>query len=59
MFFPVSVSGIVRPGAHMTFIGSSGSGKTTLFNVLNHRNLRGMQVDGEVRYVMVCERVYV
>jgi len=43
------VTGYVKAGSHLTIMGASGSGKTTLFNVLNHRNIKELKIEGEVR----------
>ncbi|GFS54140.1 protein white [Nephila pilipes] len=43
-----NVNGEVKPGQLMAIMGASGAGKTTLLNVLTNRNLRLLDVDGEV-----------
>ncbi|CAL1279820.1 unnamed protein product [Larinioides sclopetarius] len=43
-----NVSGEVKPGQLLAIMGASGAGKTTLLNVLTARNLRLLNVDGEV-----------
>lgn len=43
-----NVNGEVKPGQLMAIMGASGAGKTTLLNVLTSRNLRLLDVDGEV-----------
>ncbi|KAG8177288.1 hypothetical protein JTE90_029424 [Oedothorax gibbosus] len=43
-----SVSGSAKPGHLLAIMGASGAGKTTLLNVLTNRNLRRLNVEGEV-----------
>ncbi|GFQ95823.1 protein white [Trichonephila clavata] len=43
-----NVNGEVKPGQLMAIMGASGAGKTTLLNVLTNRNLRLLDVQGEV-----------
>ncbi|GFY43706.1 protein white [Trichonephila inaurata madagascariensis] len=43
-----NVNGEVKPGQLMAIMGASGAGKTTLLNVLTNRNLRLLDVHGEV-----------
>ncbi|PIO54873.1 hypothetical protein TELCIR_23752, partial [Teladorsagia circumcincta] len=40
---------MAAPGEIMAIMGSSGAGKTCLLNVLAHRNLDTLQVQGSVR----------
>lgn len=43
-----SVNGQIKPGQLLAIMGASGAGKTTLLNVLTNRNLRTLDVDGNV-----------
>ncbi|KHN74019.1 ABC transporter ATP-binding protein/permease wht-1 [Toxocara canis] len=43
-----NVNGIAYPGRLLAIMGSSGAGKTTLLNVLTHRNLADVDLDGLV-----------
>ncbi|CAI2349121.1 unnamed protein product [Caenorhabditis sp. 36 PRJEB53466] len=42
------VSGCAVPGEVIALMGASGAGKTTLLNTLLQRNLRGLDVEGEI-----------
>ncbi|KAG8177287.1 hypothetical protein JTE90_029423 [Oedothorax gibbosus] len=42
------VSGVAKPGQLLAIMGASGAGKTTLLNVLTNKNLRLLDVMGEV-----------
>ena len=43
-----NVSGYTPPGSLMAIMGSSGAGKTTLMNILAQRNLRGLEISGDI-----------
>ncbi|CAD5218624.1 unnamed protein product [Bursaphelenchus okinawaensis] len=43
-----NVNGIAEPGQLVALMGGSGAGKTTLMNTLLARNLKGLEVEGEV-----------
>ncbi|PIC42840.1 hypothetical protein B9Z55_009784 [Caenorhabditis nigoni] len=42
------VSGCAVPGEVIALMGASGAGKTTLLNTLLQRNLKGLEVEGEI-----------
>ncbi|CAI5448789.1 unnamed protein product [Caenorhabditis angaria] len=42
------VSGCAVPGEVVALMGASGAGKTTLLNTLLQRNLKGLEVEGEI-----------
>lgn len=44
-----NVSGVVKEGTLLAILGASGAGKTTLLNVLNQRNIRQLEVVGDIR----------
>ncbi|CAJ0597742.1 unnamed protein product [Cylicocyclus nassatus] len=44
-----NVHGLAKPGELLAIMGGSGAGKSCLLNVLAHRNLNNLQVQGTVR----------
>lgn len=48
-----NLTGDVRDGQLLAILGSSGSGKTTFLNTLTRRNLRNLEVEGDV-YLNGC-----
>ena len=42
------INGYANPGSLLAIMGSSGAGKTTFMNVLAQRNLRGLDVSGQI-----------
>lgn len=43
-----AVSGVAKPGQLLAIMGASGAGKTTLLNVLTNKNIRLLDVCGDV-----------